>query len=166
VIRVLLLLCCFLPVGVQADSCPRLTDSQVSVLQRSYDLGKDADMGWTLAAIAYRESSAGRFLIDASGPSFGAHQILLRTATRRMNITDSMQKNILAQRLVEDVDLSASLALEELKFWRRLHGNNWNNLWASYNAGYNYRGTSGQKYAKMIGKHIKQLKNCKTIRSY
>lgn len=149
--------------SVAQGSCPVLTESQEEVLHRSYTLGSDVDLGWTLAAIAYQESSAGKFLVNVEGPAFGVHQVLLKSASRRMDMTSTWDKNRLAQRLMEDHDLSASLAIEELQFWQRLHGNNWTLVWASYYSGYNYRYKPGQDYAKKIASHIKTFKRCNIL---
>lgn len=162
-IKVLLLVLSLIPINAMAGSCPRLSESQYSVLQYSYEFGKSHDMGWTLAAIAWQESSAGEFRVNLAGPAFGTYQILLSTASKRLGLESSFEENRLAQRLIYDDQLGAYLAIRELQFWYGVHDGNWSFIWASYYAGYDT--VSGVEYANDIRSKIGTLQSCGIIQT-
>ena len=144
-----------------ADPCKpveALSDKQVQTLYQSYNYGVRYDMGLTLAAIAWKESNAGLYLINISDPSFGVHHILLTTAMKRSNTKDtSYHKNMLASSLLAH-DVSASYAIKEIKYWFKYHKGDWFKVWSSYNAGFNIK--AGVKYAESIQKKVNLIKRC------
>jgi hypothetical protein len=140
----------------------RLSREQVDVLKRSYHYGSAFDMGYSLAAIAWKESSAGKYPINVNDPSFGVHHIYITTAASRANIK-GVEINKLALALINDEKLSASFAIKELLFWQQAlkkEDRNWKNVWAAYNGGYSYKEDAPQEYSKDIQKKIKWLKTC------
>ncbi|NIU02296.1 MAG: hypothetical protein GWN01_15750 [Nitrosopumilaceae archaeon] len=57
-----------------------------------------------------------------------------------------------------DHNTSAYFAVLELKYWLNYYGKDWEKVWASYNAGFNYK--NGLKYSRDISNKIKQIDAC------
>lgn len=135
---------------------------QINILKKSFMYGKPFDLGYTLAAIAWQESIAGKYLINVNDPSFGVYHILISSAANRSNIK-GLEVNRLAMALIRDQRLSASFAIKELLFWQGVlkpKDKDWSNVWAAYNGGYNYKSSQAQTYSKNISRKIKWLKTC------
>lgn len=144
------------------EICPIFTAKQKDVLQTAYDYGSEHGMGWSMAAIAWKESSAGKRMVNWSDPSFGVYHVLLKNAAHSKGFSSDLEPLraiSVAARLVYDHDYSAKESLKVLKFWNYQHEGDWIKTWASYNAGYNWTGPAGQRYTKDIQKKIRYLKN-------
>jgi hypothetical protein len=145
-------------------SCPALTaegftDTQVSVMYESFQIGKQKDMSYSLAAIAWKESSAGKYMINLQDPSAGVFHITMINALAYLKWeNNNFNRNRAAQLLVEDFQLSAEFAMINLQFWKDNYGNNWHKIWASYNAGYNW--SNGVEYSNDIVTKIQKIKLC------
>jgi hypothetical protein len=137
------------------------TDEQKESLRASYEFGYPADLGYTLAAIEWQESVAGKYKINLQDPSAGAHGISIMTYMSRHKdeITNTpFNRNRVAQMLIDSHTLSCREALDELLDWQRVHNNNWSKIVRSYNAGYSWNGPQAQKYLTAIRAKIKVLK--------
>jgi hypothetical protein len=132
-----------------------LNSEQRSVLYKAYTAGIDADLQYTLTAIAWKESDFGVYfsdLGDGSKGSFGPFHALLDTVAARYHATNTWQTSRLAERLIKDFDFSASVSIGELQCWKQhwRHKGSLQNRYmiASYNAGYrSYDSNDGRKYA-------------------
>lgn len=137
---------------------------QKEVMKHSYAYGSKEGLGLTLAAIAFQESDFGKYKINWTDPSFGAHHILLKTATNMLNIKGHYNKILLGQQIMEDYDLSANLALMVLDYWKKRlkrEGHfTWRALWGSYNAGNNYDGSAAKKYSESVAEKILWIQRC------
>lgn len=134
-------------------------DDQLEVLKDAYFAGVDRGHGYTLAAIAWQESSAGRNLVNEAGPAYGVFQNLSSSVCRRLNqngIQTSRAK--VAKRLVNDFGFSAEMAMEELEYWKGRHNGNWDKTIASYYAGGNWKHSGGQTYMHKIRKKVNYLR--------
>lgn len=146
------------------DKCNvEFSSSQISVLKKSAVYGDLYDMKYTLPAIAWKESSAGKYLVNPADPSFGHFQILIDSAASRENITNIDDKVKLALKIKHSLELGASFAIRELLYWKKVHKGNWDRIWASYNGGFNYKKRMPREYALDIKEKIKYLKKCKII---
>lgn len=139
------------------QQCRIFDDSQIETLRKAYHAGADLNYGWTLAAIAWQESSSGKKLINPAGPAYGVFQNLLSTVARREGVTSKTEKRILAKRLVNEFDFAVENAVKELDYWKGRHRGNRDRMMASYYAGYNWKHPAGQKYKDTINKKIKFL---------
>lgn len=143
-----------------------LTPRQYAVLMHSLEAGRSEDLGLTLAAIAWKESSFGK---EKSNPgdgkhgSYGSHQILLTSAAAHLrnqgivnvNLKNSEQKDIMIHYLTKDEDVSIRFAIEELKYWQKKHKGNYRKMLASYNAGHaGLSSPAGAKYAKDVAYRV------------
>lgn len=149
----------FLPMTAQANQC-RLTDAQRSVLEFSYSYGKEFDYGYTLAAIALKESNLGEWPINLQDPSAGFYHV---TTIKVINLlgwsNTSFNHNRAASKLVYDHHLSAHLAIEELLYWRNRLGA-WEASVRAYNAGNNWRSERGERYVFDIRENIARIQEC------
>lgn len=134
-----------------------LSSQQKIVLENSFAYGYDYDLGYTLTAIAYKESGAGLWKINLQDPSAGIYHLSLKSVLVRLNIKDNgFNRNRVAQQLIDDDRFAAKMAIKELLFWRNIHGDNWIKVFSSYNAGYG----ENMAYAMDIRTTIRTLMQC------
>lgn len=145
--------------GMFNNKCDIFSSSQLITLQQAYYSGEKYDYGWTLAAMAWRESSAGVKPINWSDPSFGPFHALITTVSKRYGAVTPLDELELANRLVYDFDFAVEAAVSELDYWKEVHHGNWRKIWASYNGGWK----GNQEYATDIAKKIRFLQNNKCI---
>lgn len=120
-----------------------LSVQQYKVLVKTYVKGYPFDYGYTLTAIAWKESCFGKYPINLGDPSFGVFHSLLSTVVSRNNVSETYwNTSRIAERLLLDFDFSFSQALAELKFWENYWTSKgvsrvWSHTVQSYNAGFN-----------------------------
>lgn len=140
----------------------RLTPEQKRILQLAYDYGRAYNLGYSMAAIAWQESFVGREIvpINLQDPSAGLwHKNIYTALEESPDIPkNGLQLNMIADRLIEDVEFAASLAIADLQHWKVVRDGNWMDVWASYNAGKYYESEHGRNYARSINKKINVLK--------
>lgn len=151
--------------GVKAaDPCSEFfTLEQLWTLQKAYDHGESKGLGYTMAAIVWKESSAGLYLSRKDGEhwamnSYGPFHILLKTAKRRRGCVSWNCKGV-KQKLLNDFQYSADLAFEELSYWSDRLGN-YRNALAAYNAGNAWRSRDGKAYSRDIRGKVRYLQQC------
>ncbi len=162
----LLLLWCIVPLlgatpSALVQEYLHLSEQQIKSLTKSYEFGYPADFGYTLAAIEWQESMAGKYRINLQDPSAGAHGICITTyMSRHKNEIQNtaFNRNRVAQMLVDSHELSCREALDELLDWNRVHHGHWSSVVSSYNAGYGWNTPQGQQYLTAIQAKIKVLK--------
>lgn len=136
-----------------------LTQEQKETLKEIKQKGDVYGLGYTLMAIAIKESKLGEYMINLDTKDFGIYQINLKTALNRNNLKDTVwNRNFLASKLVSDFDFATKNAIDELAYWQKVHKNNWAKVWGSYNAGFKYNSKQGKEYSKHIASIIQELK--------
>ena len=144
-----------------ADTCPEFTAKQLHTLQTAYEKGEPYDLGLTMAAITLVESRAGEVVININkggSPDLGVAQINLKTASNRVGVKDGYKKNLLASKLITDMDFNLQLALTELLYWEE-HKDSWAHTVASYNSGWDE--SYGMKhYVPKVKKSLKTIERC------
>lgn len=158
--KILILLLSMLSFNAVAQ-CTAFDFNQRQVLQKAYDYGVEHDMGWSLAAIAWKESSAGRHMANWNDPSVGVFHNLLKSVAKREGVHGDTEAEMrILVRLMYEFEFSAKHAVLELKFWQKQYGKDWRKVWASYNAGWNW--FNGVKYSDSIAQKIGYLRlnNC------
>lgn len=149
-----------LALALQCEARGEVSSSQFEVITRAYTIGEPHNLGYSMAAIVWKESSAGKVLINTSEHSYGPFQINLRTAMRRAGGEfNAFRKNQLATQLL-DLEFSSAFAIKELEYWISVHGENWLKVWASYNGGWSHDKPAPRLYALDIAAKIQQLKGC------
>lgn len=140
-----------------------LTPSQIEVVRFSHNYGKPYDLSYTLAAIALKESNAGKWKINLQDPSGGLYHVTVDKAVKELGYEDTaFNRNRAIQALVNDDNLAAKIAVNEILFWREQIAGSWLDTWASYNHGWNGKNTErGQAYAEDIRQLIQKIQYCR-----
>lgn len=151
----------------EKESCEKVeskfNESQKRILSHAYAYGKPYDVGYSLAAIAWEESSAGEVLLNPKDPSAGIYQNHVVYALKREGIKNNYanRSDMLLQLATNELKSTAH-GISELVHWvgRR---DSWKEVWASYNGGVNYKGKQARDYAEKVYSKLKTLKRCKNI---
>lgn len=145
-----------------------LSDEQKMLLHKTFIKAKDFDLGYTMTAIAWKESKAGKELVNWNLNSkgevvsidCGVFQNNSKTVISRLDGNQKHTKSNIAKvcrNLVLDYDFSLFHAVEEIKYWESLYPDQWKKIWASYNGGFNNSSKVTLAYADDISKRIKFL---------
>lgn len=134
-----------------------LNDSQVQVIFKSYERGYEDDLGYTLAAISWRESSAGKYRINPKSGDYGVYGINYKTVMRLDDLNYYQAIDVLEQ-IVFDDDKNAEYALKTLRWNMKHFKGDWRKAIAMYNKGSQWR--SGTAYASDIAIKVRQLRTC------
>lgn len=136
-----------------------LTQKDIISLQKIKSLADDEMMKYTLMAIAIKESSLGKNQVNNTTNDYGPFQANIKTVLKRQKVADTPENRyIYAKKLLDDVGFATANAIIELRYWRKVHKDNWAKIWASYNTGFKYRTNTGYNYANSIFQIIKKLK--------
>jgi hypothetical protein len=132
------------------------TMDQKKVISKAYTYGLHHNMQWSLVAIAIKESQAGKYLLGDG--DYGVFQINLYYHLKEININSTYYtRSEYASKLISDFDYCAFYAIKKLQDSRKVYGNNWFMVWASYNG----KGIKAREYAKDIVSIISQMKQYK-----
>lgn len=140
-----------------------LSNNQRALMLSTYHKAKQFNLGYTMTAILWKESTFGRYNINLGDPSCGNFHIMPKYLIKRTDLDDNnWNRSRLCSRLMTDPDFSFSVALIELKFWQnywKAKGVSipWSHTVASYNAGTKWY--NGKSYLKDIKARIKILKH-------
>jgi len=116
-----------------------LTQNDIVILKKLKSLTDDKMMKYSLMAIAIKESSLGKYVINSKSEDYGLFQANIKTVLSRQKVKDnSYNRSIYAQKLINDVGFATANAIIELKYWKKVHKDNWFKTWSSYNTGWNY----------------------------
>lgn len=151
--------------NASAEQC-EFNDHQKQVLQYAYNRGKEYDLQWTLAAIAWQESSAGLKMKNPKADSYGIFGNLLRTVEARLQdqeFADTLSKTPLNRKqtiflIQHDWEFAADFAIAELEYWKKRHNGNHRKAVASYFGGNKPNAKAAQRYADSLNKKIIYLK--------
>lgn len=136
-----------------------LSEKDILILKEIKKLTKNKMMNYSLMAIAVKESSVGKNLINETSNDYGLFQSNIKTVINRYNIEDTTNnREYLSNKLLNDAGFSAVNAIQEINYWRKVHNNNWARVWSSYNTGWKYESDTGVKYAYSIFDIIKKLR--------
>ena len=136
-----------------------LTKTDLVILNKIKSLADEPIMKYSLMAIAIKESSVGKNMANFSSNDFGLFQSNIKTVLSRQYIKDTPQnRKYYALKLMNDVGFATANAIVEIDYWKKVHNNNWVRIWASYNAGWRYRSTTGIIYANSIFDIMKKLR--------
>lgn len=148
---------------LECSAVKHLSAQQKNLLVQSIQIGEKRNLGYTLAAIAWVESQAGLYPVNANSHAYSPYHILLKTALARRNVPNTdFNRSKMASRLVGDLEYSAALALEEVEYWQKVRGKKNVFDWlASYNGGWSALGkTESINYANNVMRKTKQLERC------
>ncbi|AGY47832.1 RegB site-specific RNA endonuclease [Salmonella phage Maynard] len=139
------------------------SDQQLSTMATAYHIGKQQDLGFTLAAISWRESRAGEDVVsmrnNLKSANMGAFQNRVQTVGKREGCkTQKCYANV-AIKLLVNQEYAANAALDEMNFWLEYHNQNIRKSLSSYNAGFS-RNQKSNSYAADVVKKAKYLQRC------
>jgi len=136
----------------------KLSDKQVMNVYKSYQRGSEDDLGYTLAAIAWRESSLGKYRVNYRSNDYGVYGINLATI-QRLEKTDKYYKTVEhIQETIFDDDKGAQYALRTLRWNLQYHKGDWRKAVMHYNKGNKW--WLGQDYVNDISIKVRILRTC------
>ena len=133
------------------------------LIRSIYKSAEPYDLGYSLVAIAWKESNLGEWMInitDGKHGSFGLYHIRLDYALVRNKITSSWDKSRYAEKLLYDFNVSTAEAISLLIYWYNYHKSSpdrWKRTYGSYNGGFKVSKQS-KAYADDIGYRIQALR--------
>lgn len=134
-------------------------DSQNEVLLYAYYYGKEYELGYILAAIAWKESCAGEYLINFSDPSAGIYHAHIPSVIKKYTKYKDTPfiRNVIGQILISDARLASAIALDNLKYWQKIHKGDMQDTLKSYNSGFSWKNNAkinkvAQNYANDINR--------------
>lgn len=142
-----------------ANSCPTFTIEQEILLRKAHAIGQYDDWGYTLAAIAWRESIVGSFIVRINGQdghqgSYGVAHMQITTAAYLEGESNLWRvKAEIAPRMIQDDQYALSLALKYLVSYQDLG-------WRGMIARYNGRGEAARLYAEDVASKALTLQQC------
>lgn len=140
---VLLMLCVLF--GMDENRCvssiEQLSARQIDVLRKAYRYGQKHDLGYTLAAIAWKESCAGEYRMNFQDPSAGIFHAHIPTVLKRHPHlrNNGFTQNRLGEKLIRDDEFAANEAISQLLYWKKVHNNDWDSIIKSYNKGFSWQ---------------------------
>lgn len=142
----------------QSKTLDGLSNEQWNVLYQAYDTGVSHGLGHTMMAIAFKESSAGKYRINLNTHDFGVMQNNIKTAKIRRGVKGYYSTMALVSEIVRNDQLSMDLALEELLYWRDDRGLSWRNTVSAYNNGNAYN--KGTEHLDQMIPIVRMFMNC------
>ncbi|WP_300446705.1 hypothetical protein [uncultured Helicobacter sp.] len=137
--------------------------NQKQVILKAFKYGAKSGFGYTMAAIAWKESCAGEYHVNFADPSAGIYHAHIPGLLKKHKQKDTnFMRNMVGELLMRDDDFASATALEELNYWHRVRKGNWYEVIKSYNKGFSWekdkeRDKIAQEYAKDVQKRVKIL---------
>lgn len=162
-LRLLLLCLCILLHSMQSKDVDtyykelnNLTQEQRKILSYTVQQGKSEGVGYVLAAIAWKESKLGTWILnldDGKYGSFSIYHINLEYYLKKKKISNtSWNRSRQAEILLENTDIATDYVIEMLNYWKKHHKVNKHDhekVLMSYNGGY-----AKSKQAESYGKDV------------
>lgn len=132
-------------IAIRIDgTCTKLqnfTTKQKNILMYAYYYGRDYGFGYLMAAIAWKESCAGEYLLNFSDPSAGIYHAHIPNVIKKYtNYKDtSFLRNVVGQMLISDPIFASSIALDNLRYWHKIHNGDLQKIIKSYNRGFAWK---------------------------
>lgn len=146
-------------------SVESFSTAQKETVIKAIEFGNKHSLGYTLAAIAWQESCAGEYLVNFQDPSAGVfHAYIPNLMKKYKNLRDNgFTVNMVGQKLINDFDFSAQEAINELKYWEKIHKGKWKNMVKSYNKGFSWEknqvaAKKAQNYYLSVSSKVRKLK--------
>ena len=137
----------------------KLTSQEIKTLKEIKKQGKKYGLSYSLMAIAIKESSIGKYLVNVDSKDYGLYQANIKTVLSRQKAKNtSWNRNKYAMRLISDFKFATKNAIAELNYWKKIHKNDWRKVWSSYNGGWKYNSKRARNYSRDIATIIKRLK--------
>lgn len=144
---------------VRADECPVFTTEQDVLVRMAHAVGSYHDWGYTLAAIAWKESIVGDHIVRVNGQdgglgSYGVGQMQLTTAMYLTGRTNRWEATAnLAPQMINDDVYALELSLKYLVKHQDL---GWRDMIVKYNG----EGEAARIYAEDVVQRVMVLQQC------
>lgn len=135
------------------------TEKQEKVIELAYISGLTSDVGFTIAAIVWKESFVGKYIIRNNNPdgklgSYGVTHVQLSTAMYMVGIESSWKaRDELLPRMIADDQFVIDLSIQYLNKFSHLP-------YRKKVARYNGAGEAADKYAEDIINRVHRLMGC------
>ncbi|PAF41783.1 hypothetical protein [Helicobacter sp. 11S02596-1] len=113
---------------------------QKQVILYAYNYGASKGLGYTMAAIAWKESCAGEYLLNFSDPSAGIYHAHIPGVIKKYSKykDTSFVRNLVGELLIRDNEFASKVALDTLLFWQKRRNGNYKDMIKSYNKGFSW----------------------------
>ncbi|CRF41513.1 hypothetical protein [Helicobacter ailurogastricus] len=138
---------------------------QKRILVYAYRYGFKENLGYELAAIAWKESCAGMYRVDFSDPSAGIYHAYIPDVLKRYNERDTrFMQSVYGDLLIKDQNFASKVALDTLISWKRIHKGDLKDMIKSYHKGLRWQKNehidqSANEYYQDILTKIKTLQS-------
>lgn len=158
--------CMAMPLHKVEGKCVELKDfskAQKNVILKAFKYGLKSGYGYTMAAIAWKESCAGEYKMNFADPSAGIYHAHIPGLLKKTNQKDTgFMRNMVGELLVRDDEYASQVALDELLYWHKVRNGNWQEVIKSYNKGFSWerdseRDKMAQSYYEDIARKVKAL---------
>lgn len=154
--------------GYAFNQCPKLDPSQIEIANYSQQRGDPYDLGMTLKTIAYKESSFGKYTINAVTRDYGIYQGNYKTICKLAGIKPgSVDCGIELKRVLDHKNVAADYSIETLKwwydYWKKRYGRTattYQYMIRSYVAGFDIHSKSADLYWHKFKKDFYIIKEC------
>ncbi|MFC3847284.1 hypothetical protein ACFOPX_01875 [Helicobacter baculiformis] len=143
----------------------KFNDQQKRIIVYAYRYGFKQDLGYALAAIAWKESCAGMYRVNFGDPSAGIYHAYIPSVLKLYNERDTrFMQNVYGDLLIRDKAFASKVALDTLISWRRTHKGDLKNMIKSYHKGLrwqknDYLNQGANEYYEDIVAKIKVLQS-------
>ena len=141
----------------------KFSKNQKQVILKAFKYGAKSGFGYTMAAIAWKESCAGEYRVNFADPSAGIYHAHIPGIIKKHKQKDSaFMRNMVGELLMRDDEFASQTALEELSYWHKVRRGNWYEVIKSYNKGFSWekdreRDKMAQAYFEDVAKRVKEL---------
>lgn len=143
----------------------QFSKNQKQVILKAFKYGAKSGYGYTMAAIAWKESCAGEYRINFADPSAGIYHALIPGVIKKYNQKDSgFMRNMVGELLIRDDEFASKMALDELLYWHSVRKGNWYEVIKSYNKGFSWekdreRDKMALDYFEDVARRVKALQS-------
>lgn len=141
----------------------KFNKNQKQVILKAFKYGAKDGFGYTMAAIAWKESCAGEYRVNFTDPSAGIYHAHIPGIIKKYKQKDSaFMRNMVGELLMQDDEFASQSAFEELSYWHKVRKGNWYEVIKSYNKGFSWekdkeRDKMAQAYFEDVAKRVKEL---------
>ena len=137
--------------------------NQKQVILKAFKYGAKSGFGYTMAAIAWKESCAGEYRVNFADPSAGIFHAHIPGIIKKHKQKDSnFMRNMVGELLIRDDEFALQSALDELSYWHKVRKGNWYEVIKFYNKGFSWetnkeRNQMAQGYFEDVIERVKIL---------
>ncbi|CAM2921325.1 hypothetical protein [Helicobacter felis] len=114
----------------------KFSDKQKDIIVYAYRYGFKQELGYEMAAIAWKESCAGMYRVNFGDPSAGIYHAYIPAVIKLYNERDTrFMQNVYGDMLIRDRAFASKVALDMLVSWRRTYKGNLKDMIKSYHKG-------------------------------